>query len=122
MKNVMPQELEVWYLIPAIRKELAKVFISDYGLSQRKAAECLGITEAAISQYLKSKRGNEIKFSDEALSEIKRSARDVVERKDDITEKIYRLCVLLRKSKAMCAIHRLQDKRIPKECSICLKE
>ena len=122
MKNVMPQELEVWYLIPAIRKELAKVFISDYGLSQRKAAECLGITEAAISQYLKSKRGNEIKFSDEALSEIKRSARDVVERKDDITEKIYHLCVLLRKSKAMCAIHRLQDKRIPKECSICLKE
>ncbi|MCL5730254.1 MAG: transcriptional regulator [Candidatus Pacearchaeota archaeon] len=122
MTKTMPQELEVWYLIPALRRELAKIFIQQYGLKQKKAAECLGITEAAISQYLKSKRGSEIKFSEKAMKEIKRAAKGVVEGKEDIMKEIYSLCVQLRKSKAMCNLHRLQDKRVPKNCDVCLKD
>ena len=118
----MPQELEVWYLIPALRRELAKIFIKEYGLKQKDAAECLGITEAAISQYLKSKRGNEIKFSEKAMKEIKDSAREVMENKSDIMNNIYALCVSLRKSKAMCDFHRMRDKKIPKNCKVCLKD
>ena len=121
MKNIMPQELEVWYLIPALRKELAKIFIKDYGLKQKTAAECLGITEAAISQYLNSKRGNEIKFSDKAKKEIREAAKEVIEDKKDIRKKIYELCVSMKKSKALCEFHRLQNKKVPKNCKICLK-
>ncbi len=122
MKNVMPQELEVWYLIPALRRELAKTFIKEYGLKQKKAAECLGITEAAISQYLKSKRGNEIKFSEDAKKKIEEAAKEIMEKKKDIIEEIYSLCVMMRKSKALCDFHRLQDKRISKNCDICTKD
>ncbi len=122
MKKVMPQELEVWYLIPALRKELAKIFISEYGLKQKRVAECLGMTEAAISQYLKSKRGNEIKFSEKAMKEIKKSAKAVIESKSDMIKEIYGLCGSLRKSKAMCDFHRLRDRKIPKNCNICLKD
>ena len=122
MKKVMPQELEVWYLIPALRKELARIFVEEYGLKQKKAAECLGITEAAISQYLKAKRGNEIKFSDKAKKEIEEAAKSVIENKEDIMKKIYELCISMRKSKAMCDFHRLQDKRVPKNCELCLKD
>jgi len=122
MKKAMPQELEVWYLIPALRKELARIFVEQYGLKQKQAANCLGITEAAISQYLKAKRGNEIKFSDKAKKEIEQTAKDVVEHKGDIMNRIYELCVSMRKSKAMCDFHRLQDKRIPKNCELCLKD
>ena len=122
MKKTMPQELEVWYLIPALRRELAKIFIKEYGLKQKNAAECLGITEAAISQYLTSKRGSEIKFSEKAMKEIRESAKEVIENKGDIIKKIYELCVSLRKSKAMCDFHRLQDKKIPKNCEVCLKD
>lgn len=118
----MTQEIEVWYLIPALRREIAKILIKDYGLTQKKVAECLGITEAAISQYLKSKRGNEIKFSKDSMQEIKRATKEVIEKKEDITKEIYNLCVLLRKSKVMCDFHRLQDKRISKNCDICLKD
>ena len=118
----MPQELEVWYLIPALRKELARIFVEQYGLKQKQAANCLGITEAAISQYLKAKRGNEIKFSDKAKKEIETAAKEVVENKGDIMNKIYDLCVSMRKSKAMCDFHRMQDKRIPKDCELCLKD
>jgi uncharacterized protein len=122
MKKTMPQEIEVWYLIPALRRELARVFIEEYGLKQKKAAECLGITEAAISQYIKSKRGKEIKFSDKALKEIRKSAKEVIENNADIMKKIYELCVSMRKSKAMCDFHRLQDKKISKNCDVCLKD
>ncbi len=121
MKKVMPQELEVWYLIPALRKELAKVFIAEYKIKQKEVAKYLGITEAAVSQYLKSKRGNEIKFSKEAMSEIKKSAKEIIEKKGDITKEIYNLCVLLRKSKVMCNFHRLRDKKISKNCDVCLR-
>ena len=117
----MPQELEVWYLIPALRKELAKVFIAEYKIKQKEVAKYLGITEAAVSQYLKSKRGNEIKFSKEAMSEIKKSAKEIIEKKGDITKEIYNLCVLLRKSKVMCNFHRLRDKKISKNCDVCLR-
>ena len=122
MKLLTPQEIEVWYLIPALRKELAKIFINEYGLKQKKAAECLGITEAAISQYLKSKRGSEIKFSDKALKEIKNSAKDVIENKEDVMKKIYDLCVSFKKSKVLCDFHRMMDKKVGKGCDVCLKD
>ncbi len=118
----MPQEIEVWYLIPALRKELAKIFIGEYGLKQKKAAECLGITEAAISQYLKSKRGNEIKFSEKTLKEIKKSAKDIIENREDVMKKLYELCISLRKSRAICDFHRMMDKKISKNCDVCLKD
>lgn len=122
MKKAMPQELEVWYLIPALRRELAKIFIKEHGLKQKKVAECLGITEAAISQYLKSKRGKEVKFSDKAIKEIKAAAKDILEGKGDVLNKVYDLCVSMRKSKALCNFHRLRDHKIPKNCNICLKD
>ena len=119
MKRVMPQEIEVWYLIPALRRELARIFVEEYGLKQRKAAECLGITEAAISQYLKSKRGNEIKFSEKAKKDIHEAAKDIIEHKKDIMKELYDLCISIRKSKALCEFHRMLDKKIPKDCNIC---
>ena len=62
MSKVMPQEIEVWYLIPALRREFTRIFIKDYGLTQKQTADILGITEAAISQYLRLKIANQIKF------------------------------------------------------------
>ncbi|HTZ41950.1 MAG TPA: transcriptional regulator [Candidatus Omnitrophota bacterium] len=122
MKKVMPQELEVWYLIPALRREIAKILIKDYGLRQKRVAECLGITEAAISQYLRSKRGKEIKFSEKAREEIKKAAEEIAKGKSEIIEKVYDLCVSMKKSKAMCEFHRKWDKKIPKNCNICIKD
>ena len=61
--NSLPQELEIWYLIPALRRELTKIFISDFKLSQKKISEILGITESAVSQYQNSKRAQDLKFA-----------------------------------------------------------
>ena len=58
---LLPQEIEVWYIIPAIRKELAKLLTQKYELSYDKAGVILGVSKAAISQYLSNKRANKIK-------------------------------------------------------------
>ena len=39
MQNQMPQEIEVWYTIPALRRELAKSMIEDFKLSQKQVSE-----------------------------------------------------------------------------------
>jgi len=121
MSKIMPQEIEVWYLIPALRRELAIIFIKDYGLNQKKAAEILGITDAAISQYVSLKRGNEIKFSMEEMDVIKKTAGEIIGKNDDVMKKIYQLSVSLRKSKTICGIHLSHDKSLGKDCDICFK-
>ena len=117
----MPQEIEVWYLIPALRRELVKIFIKDYNLSQKKSAEILGITGAAISQYLNSKRGGRILFSKKETEQIKKFADKIIKIPETLMKNLYDLCVLFRKSKVICDLHRNQDKNIPRNCDVCFK-
>ena len=106
MQHIMPQEIEVWYLIPALRKELSKIFIKDYGLAQKKAAELLGISEAAVSQYIKEKRGKDIKFIKSELEIIKETADKIVKDKKYSMKYLYEACILFRGSKTVCNLHR----------------
>ena len=78
----MPQEIEVRYILPAIRRELARIFIHEHKMSQKNAAKILGLTEAAVSQYQHSKRAKEVVFSNEVVSEIKKSAERVLAEKN----------------------------------------
>ena len=52
MVYMLPQEVEVWYIIPAVRKEMAKLLTKEYGFSYERAGRALGISKAAVSQYL----------------------------------------------------------------------
>ncbi|MEX0933090.1 MAG: hypothetical protein WDZ77_03270 [Candidatus Pacearchaeota archaeon] len=119
MKKLMPQEVEVWYLIPAIRREFSNIFTKDYNLNQKETAKILGITESAVSQYLKSSRGSKANFSIEDKNKIKISAEKVINGKKDFMKVLYNLCLDLRKSRTICTIHKNQDKSVPKDCDIC---
>ena len=44
------------YVLPIFRSMLAKELVQKYNLSQTEAARKLGTTQAAVSQYLSSKR------------------------------------------------------------------
>lgn len=121
MAKIMPQEMEVWYLIPALRREISKILIEEYNFTQKKTAEFLGITESAVSQYLKSKRGKQIKFSQEELKKIKKCAKKIVTKNEEVMQNIYELCVSLRKSKTICNLHKIHDKDLPKDCEICFR-
>ena len=74
---LMPQEVEVWYVLPSIRRELARVMI-EKGKPQKQIAKMLGVTEPAVTQYKLNKsnrsRGDQVKISKEVKPEIEKSA------------------------------------------------
>jgi len=114
----MPQEIEVWYLIPALRKEITKFIIKNFGKSQKDVSVILGISEGAVSQYLNSKRGSELKFSKDELEEIGKAANKIIE-EGEVDQNFYNLCVKLRGCQSLCALHKKQDKDLPKNCDLC---
>ena len=122
MSKIMPQEIEVWYLIPALRREFTRMFIRDYGLTQKQTAEILGITEAAVSQYLRLKRANHISFSKKESAQIKNSADEIMENPETLIKNLYNLCVSLRESKVICKLHKSHDKSIPNDCDVCFQK
>jgi len=88
----------VWYTLPIIRKEFAKSLINDHGLTQRKTAEKLGITESAVSQYISKKRGDFRTPSAAIQKEIQLSTQRIAT--GDITvlkTETCRICHLLRR-------------------------
>ena len=63
------------YVLPIYRAMLAKELVQKYGLSQTATAKKLGTTQAAISQYLSSKRAYKgIEHIEEYLPKIQAMA------------------------------------------------
>ena len=119
MKQMMPQEVEVFYLIPALRKELAHLFVSEHGLSQREAAAILGLTESAISQYLKDKRASGITFTADEKKIVAEGCTAILADRENAAKYIFSLTVKLRGSKSMCDLHKSLDSALDKNCDIC---
>ena len=113
-----PQEVEVWYILPAIRKELV-IALKEDGLSQKKIAGLLNVTEAAVSQYAKSKRAQKITFNSEVKEFIKESAKKI-ENKADAYQQIQKISDFVKSSKAICEIH-MQLEGSLANCDICYR-
>jgi predicted transcriptional regulator len=133
---MMPQEVEVWYVLPAIRRELAKVMktkvvqrtnkegeMKEHKITQKEIAKMLGVTEPAITQYLlkkkdKRSRGDQITMPDQILREIDKSSDTMIEdyeqaRMSDekdifqiMTKEINRIINTMRDDGFMCDVHR----------------
>ena len=88
-----PCEYIVWNGLPIIRKGIAVSMINDYSLSQKETAEKLGISPAAVSQYLSGKRGKMNVTDKEICKEISRSAKRIIQQGDEIlVSETCRLC------------------------------
>ncbi|HLC60157.1 MAG TPA: hypothetical protein VJJ52_01895 [Candidatus Nanoarchaeia archaeon] len=124
MQETMPQEIEVRYIIPAIRRELASIFIKEHKLNQKEAAKLLGLTEAAISQYQHSKRAKEVVFSEDIIYEIRKSAEKILSgsnSKQRLMGEMYRISNLTKVRKVLCELHRSQSKELS-TCNVCFDE
>jgi len=103
MKGYVPQQVELWYIIPAIRKELTKIMVSK-GLSQKEAAQRLGITESAVSQYMKKKRATEaVDFDASSIKEMGKSAERIM-KGGSVVRETQKMCELLRKKRITCKV------------------
>ena len=104
-KLFFPQEIEVWYILPLIRKHLA-VRLNGEGLSQKEVASLMHLTEAAISQYKKEKRGNEIFFDSNFNEELNKAIIRIMKDKSRVYAEIIKLNSLVQSSGFLCELHK----------------
>ena len=112
----MPCEIIIWYVLPGIRREIAKSLLKN-GLSQKETAKKLGITDAAVSQYLSEKRAK-IEIKDKKiLKEIKKSAERIIAGDESMMIKeTCRVCDLLKSSKMMPRLYKMHYNKSISKC------
>jgi uncharacterized protein len=129
---LLPSEIESKLLIPAVRAILSKELVTEKGLKEEEVARLLGITQAAVSNYLRGTRGdNELISKLVSLSEIMSMIKEIG---DDLsTNKAYTaktlskfiaLCNYMRYSLIICDAHhsleRNIDEKVCEQCKIIL--
>ena len=129
---LLPAEIESKLLIPAVRAILSKELVIEEGLKEDEVARMLGITQAAVSNYLRGTRGdNEIISKLTSLSEIMSMIKEISA--DLSTNKAYTaktlskfiaLCNYMRYSLIICDAHhsleRNIDEKVCEQCKIIL--
>jgi uncharacterized protein len=69
------------YVLPIFRSMLAKELVQKYKLSQTQAAKKLGTTQAAVSQYLSSKRAYKgVEHVEQYLPKIQEMAAETAQK------------------------------------------
>jgi len=120
-----PCELVVRYVLPAFRSLVAKELVGKYHFSQKTAAEKLGTTQASVSYYLYSKRGNKRMKELESVASIRSVVGEVA--KGIAAEKLApmdslvmfcQLCTALRNRDVICDLHR-DATVLPESCDVC---
>jgi len=113
----LPQEIEVWYIIPAIRKELARQLTTEHGLSYEKAGKLLGISKAAVSQYISNKRANNIKISEDVKVEVSKSVKIILEDSKKTIGEIQRLLKYMKDNNSSCEVCKKYNKGVLAYCN-----
>lgn len=130
----LPTEVEYWYVLPVVRKELAKKLKEIGNLRQKEVADILGISESAVSQYLKGTRagledpanGVEIEIPDWLHQEITASASRILANKNNrmlFLKEINNLLFTIRAKPTafLCKVHRAFG-IAEKDCIICVEQ
>ena len=115
-----PCEVIVWYVLPTIRAELTKELVK-MGMSQKEISERLGITQSAVSQYIKDKRGKGIPINKEVRKGIKTLAKQVMSGEggpNDTIPGLCMVCAIVKSSGSLCELHRKDDSSL-NGCDVC---
>jgi len=120
-----PCEIVVKYVLPAFRSLVARELIEKHDFSQVAAAEKLSTTQAAVSQYLYSKRGRRMVRRFRNLPAVQNVARKVASgiadgnlSQVDAMLKLCELCTALRTKDLVCDMHRSAI-LLPQVCDVC---
>ena len=107
---IFPCEKAVWYYLPQIRADLAIELVKT-GMTQSQASKKLGVTPAAVSQYINKKRGIQTPKSRIYRQEIKAAVKKIC---DDASPDDLRLIVC-----NCCHLLQEDDKEKPGETPSC---
>ena len=129
---LLPSEIEARSLIPAVRSILAKKLIKEYNLKEEDVAKVLGLTQAAVSNYVRGTRGDiQLVAKLGTVHEVMRMIDDIA--KDLASNKAYtprtmskfvQLCNYMRYTFIICDVHHTMetniDEKVCEECEVIL--
>lgn len=122
---VVPCEIAVKSLIPSIRAYIAKELTQTYKMKQNDVANLLGITQTAISKYVRDVRGQVIKV--DQIEEIREMMYEMASKIADnkisgpqISLEFCAVCATVRRNGLMCSLCKRYDPALDtKLCTIC---
>lgn len=125
---LLPAEIETKTLIPALRAILAKKLVEQHNIQEEDISKMLGVTQAAISNYIRGTRGNPeliskllaIKEVAEMIDEIASNLSTNMAYTPASLSKFIGLCNYIKSSLLICDIHHSLetniDEAVCKEC------
>lgn len=125
---LLPAEIETKTLIPALRAILAKKLMDMYNMQEEDISKMLGVTQAAISNYIRGTRGNpelitkllSIKEVSDMIDGIASNLSTNMAYTPASLSKFIGLCNYIKSSLLICDIHHnLEtniDEAVCKEC------
>jgi uncharacterized protein len=112
-------------VLPAFRSLVARQLIENFNFSQVAAAKKLGTTQASISHYISSKRGEKMVKQLEASPSVQTIVNDIAEgiaanktTPFDAMLQFCKLCEALRSGDLICDWHK-GCLMVPETCDVC---
>lgn len=113
------------FAIPTMRALIARRLMEKYKMTQQQAATKLGLTQSAVSQYIRSLRGSRIK-SIEKDEDVAKEIENFVDKiasgsTSPLTamEQFCGICKIIRKKRLLCEIHMKSSPEM-RDCRSCL--
>ena len=118
----IPCEIVVWYMLPTIRKGVAKELVEVHGLTQSKVARIFGVTDAAVSQYLRNKRGDyDVVVNSPGFpmvqEEMAAAASRIVNTGSDFATEICNICMVAKSCGILGKIYEIELGTTMPECN-----
>jgi len=118
-------ELAVKAIVPTVRAMLAKELTSGHMMKQQEVATALGLTQSAISQYLRNVRGTALDLQgvqsiEAVIKEMAQAISDGSASFSYINGKYCEVCRQVRETRLLCNLHKKVDPDFEIEgCSSC---
>jgi len=108
-----PCMVVVQHILPALRLEITQELVEKYGMKRSDAAAKMGITPAAVTQYLSRARGGSattlLEGSGKVMEIVDELSRDIAAGEsplDILLLKLCRACAAARSEGLICQLHR----------------
>jgi uncharacterized protein len=108
-----PCMVVVQHILPALRLEVTRELVEKYGMKRSDAATKMGVTPAAVTQYLSRARGGSattlLEGSGKVMELVDELSRDIAAGEsplDVLLMKLCRACAAARSEGLVCQLHK----------------
>jgi predicted transcriptional regulator len=124
---ILPCEVAVKAVVPAVKALIAQKMVEQHGLKQDQVAEILGISQSAVSKYSKKVRGYVIEI--ERVEPIQPLISSMIlmlmkgeTQRAEFLQLFCQICAIIRQTGMVCQFCRKAETKIAiKECGFCIQ-